>query len=133
MVDGRGQGGALEAELLETLITRAAQAPEGPRISLTAARARVAAGRAPRGGAEVWMVRYDPRPRSVQVRRGDNRGQTVVAINAVRELRRLGTWRGRDLAWNLPEASEPGLVTVVIVQTPRGGRILSAERGRPAA
>ncbi|MCA3719871.1 DUF1223 domain-containing protein, partial [Phenylobacterium sp.] len=94
---------------------------------------RVAAGRAPRGGAEVWMVRYDPRPRSVQVRRGDNRGQTVVAVNAVRELRRLGTWRGRDLAWNLPEASEPGLVTVVVVQAPRGGRILSAERSQPSA
>ena len=133
VVDGRGQGGALEPELLETLIARAAQAPGGPRISLTAARARVAAGRAPRGGAEVWMVRYDPRPRSVQVRRGDNRGQTVVAVNAVRELRRLGTWRGRDLAWNLPEASEPGLVTVVVVQAPRGGRILSAERSQPSA
>jgi hypothetical protein len=72
------------------------------------------------------MVRYDPKPRSVQVRRGDNRGQTVVAINAVRELRRLGSWRGRGLTWRLPEAMEPGLVTVVMVQSPRGGRILAA-------
>lgn len=133
VVEGRGQGGALEPEQLDGLIQRAAQGAEGPRINLSATRARVGAGRAPRGGAEVWMVRYDPRPRSVQVRRGDNRGQTVVAINAVRELRRLGTWRGRGLTWALPGASEPGLVTVVIVQAPRGGRILSAARGSSPA
>ena len=126
VVGGRGQAGALEAERLEALINRAAQAPPGPRISLSTSRTSVANGKAPKGGAEVWMVRYDPKPRSVQVRRGDNRGQTVVAINAVRELRRLGSWRGRGLTWRLPEAMEPGLVTVVIVQSPRGGRILAA-------
>jgi len=132
VVGGRGQAGALEAERLDALVARAAQAPAGPRVSLTATRASVAQGTSPKGGAEVWMVRYDPRPRSVQVRRGDNRGQTVVAVNAVRELRRLGSWRGRGLTWTLPEATEPGLVTVVIVQAPRGGRILSAASRRPS-
>ena len=55
-----------------------------------------------------------------------------LAVNAVRELRRLGSWRGRGLTWTLPEATEPGLVTVVIVQAPRGGRILSAASRRPS-
>lgn len=130
VVGGRAQAGALEAERLEALIARASQAPAGPKISLSASRTRVASGKAPQGGAEVWMVRYDPRPRSVQVRRGDNRGQTVVAVNAVRELRRLGSWRGRGLTWRLPAATEPGLVTVVLVQSPKGGRILSATRSQ---
>ncbi len=132
VVGGRGQAGALEAERLDALIARAAQAPAGPRVSLTATRASVAPGAAPKGGAEVWMIRFDPRPRSVQVRRGDNRGETVVAVNAVRELRRLGSWRGRGLTWTLPAATEPGLVTVVMVQSPRGGRILSVASRRPA-
>lgn len=133
VVGGRGQGGALDAERLDALIARAVQTPAGPRVSLTGTRASVAAGKAPQGGAEVWMVRYDPRPRSVQVRRGDNRGQVVVAVNAVRELRRLGTWRGRGLTWALPEVTEAGLVTVVIVQSPRGGGILAMGRSRPPA
>ena len=132
VVGGRGEAGALEAERLETLITKAAQAPAGPRITVSEDSASVASGAAPQGGAEVWMVRYDPRPRSVQVRRGDNRGQTVVAINAVRELRRLGSWRGRTLTWRLPAATEPGLATVVIVQSPKGGRILSATKISPS-
>ncbi|MFZ4066161.1 MAG: DUF1223 domain-containing protein [Phenylobacterium sp.] len=132
VVGGRGEAGALEAETLETLITKAVQAPAGPRITVSADSASVASGTAPKGGAEVWMVRYDPRPRSVQVRRGDNRGQTVVAINAVRELRRLGSWRGRTLTWRLPAATESGLATVVIVQSPKGGRILSATKIPPS-
>lgn len=131
VVGGRGQAGALDAERLDALIARAAQAPAGPRINLSAAKASVAPGKAPQGGAEVWMVRYDPKPRNVQVRRGDNRGQTVLAVNAVRELRRLGSWRGRGLTWRLPAATEPGLATVVIVQSPKGGRILAAAHSRP--
>ena len=78
------------------------------------------------------MIRYDPRPRNVQVRRGDNRGQTVLVVNSVRELRRLGSWRGAALSWRLPAATEAGLATVVIVQSPKGGRILSVVRSPPA-
>lgn len=131
VVGGRAQTGALDAEGLDAAVRRVAQASAGPRITLSAERASVAQAAPPKAGAEVWMIRYDPRPRNVQVRRGDNRGQTVVVVNAVRELRRLGSWRGPALSWRLPPATEAGLATVVIVQSPKGGRILSAARSQP--
>jgi hypothetical protein len=56
-------------------------------------RVAVGSGPAPRGGGEVWLVRYDPREQEVAVKRGDNRGQTLVHRNVVRELTRLGPGR----------------------------------------
>jgi hypothetical protein len=41
----------------------------------------------------------------------------------VREIKRLGSWRGRPTAYRLP-AEESGLETVVLVQAAKGGRIL---------
>ena len=61
------------------------------------------------------------------MKKGDNRGQTVTHINVVRSLTRLGTWRGRPTAYRLPE-TEAGLSLAVIVQAPKGGRILAVAR-----
>jgi hypothetical protein len=83
-----------------------------------------------RGSAEVWLVRYDPRDQEVVIKSGDNRGQTVVQKNVVREMTRLGGWRGRATAFRLPEAAEDGLETAVILQVPRGGRILAVARAK---
>ena len=83
-----------------------------------------------RGGAEVWLIRYDPRAVEVAVKAGDNRGETVVQKNVVRQISRLGVWRGRPQAFRIPAMSEEGLKTVVVVQAPRGGRILGLALGR---
>jgi hypothetical protein len=66
----------------------------------------------------------------VVIQSGDNRGQTVVQKNVVREMTRLGGWRGRATAFRLPEAAEDGLETAVILQVPRGGRILAVARAK---
>jgi hypothetical protein len=42
----------------------------------------------------------------------------------VREVTRLGGWRGRPTTFRLPAPSEDGLNTVVLVQAAHGGRIL---------
>jgi hypothetical protein len=47
-------------------------------------------------------VRYDPREQDIAVKRGDNRGQTLVHRNVVRELVRLGPWSGRPKLYRLP-------------------------------
>jgi hypothetical protein len=95
-----------------------------------ARRVDVGSGRAPRGGAEVWLVRYDPRERDVEVTRGDNRGQTIPHKNVVRQIARLGVWKGRPTAYRLPSAPEEGLSTVVLVQVP-GGRMLAVAQPAP--
>jgi hypothetical protein len=60
----------------------------------------------------------------VAVKSGDNKGQTLVQKNVVREVKRLGAWKGRPAAFRLPAAAEEGLKTVVLVQGAHGGRIL---------
>jgi hypothetical protein len=87
-------------------------------------RVDVGTGRPPKGGAEVWLVRYDPRAVEVAVRAGDNRGETVVQKNVVRQIVRLGPWRGRPQAYRIPAAPDDGLKSAVIVQASRGGRVI---------
>lgn len=133
IVDGRAQAPASKQERVDKLVREAARGGEDPPQIRFGERRRVyvGSGRAPRGGADVWLVRYDPREQDVVVKTGDNRGQTVVQKNVVREMKRLGGWRGRPMAFRLPEPKEDGLKTVVIIQGARGGRVLGV--GRPKA
>lgn len=134
VVDGRAQAGGLQTEKVEKLIDQAQAAPRrAPDIAFIGARrVDVGSGPAPKGGAEVWLVRYDPREQDVVVKKGDNRGQTVEHINVVREITRLGTWRGRPAAYRVPPADEEGLATAVLVQGPRGGRVIGVGRLKAA-
>ena len=95
----------------------------------SAASVEVGAGAMVAGGAEVWLVRYDPAERTVKVTKGENRGKTVVQQNLVRELVRLGAWRGRLRRYALPTSDDATLKSVVLVQGAGGGPVLaSAER-----
>jgi hypothetical protein len=130
IVDGRAQAPAMKPDRVDELIHDAAKAvSDPPEIFFGAGRRLyVGSGHAPAGGADVWLVRFDPRAQEVTVKSGDNRGQTVIQKNVVREMTRLGAWRGVPASYRLPEASEDGLDTVVIVQGARGGRVLAVSR-----
>ena len=91
----------------------------------------IAPGVAPRRGADVWLVRYDPRTILVPVRAGENTGKTLPQRNVVRGLQRLGAWTGATAAFRRPRA-EAGLADVVIVQGAGGGPILAAARLTPS-
>lgn len=127
VVDGHVQASAVKLDRVDKLIKDAAKAAHDPpdiRFLTGGRRVDVGSGRAPRGGAEVWLVRYDPREQDVAVKNGDNKGKTIVQKNVVREVTRLGAWRGRPTAFRLPAASEDGLKSVIIVQGAHGGRII---------
>lgn len=98
----------------------------------TGDRVAVGSGRLPDGGAEVVAVRYVPGLQTVEVRAGDNQGQSVRHINVVKEIRHLGDWSGRASLYELPqELSVHALnddALVVIVQGKRDRRILSVAR-----
>jgi hypothetical protein len=103
--------------------------PWQPEIALRAdGRLAVGSGRAPHGGAVIWLVRYDPGVREVKVRAGENKGQVVRQTDEVRDLVKLGTWRGRPRLLRLPDASESDLESVVLIQAAHGGRILAAKK-----
>lgn len=98
----------------------------------TGDRVAVGSGKIPEGGAEVVAVRYAPGLQTVEVRTGDNQGQSVRHINVVKEIRNLGDWNGRASLYDLPrELSVHGLsddALVVLVQGKRDRRILSVAR-----
>ena len=127
VVAGRQQASGAKAEAVETLVKDAAKAPANPpdmEFVGEGDRVAVGSGPAPRGGGEVWLVRYDPREQDIAVKRGDNRGQTLVHRNVVRELVRLGPWNGRPKLFRLPASKDDDLRTVIIVQGAKGGRVI---------
>lgn len=100
---------------------------DGPDLTLSVDRVAVPEGRAPEGGARVWLVRYDPRTVQVPVKRGENAGRTLPHRNVVKELVPLGRWTGQAASYPLPAPAAPGLRTAVLLQAD-DGRILSAVR-----
>jgi hypothetical protein len=130
VIDGEAQASGDKQAEVETLIhaaRRATSAP-GPRITPRADGTVAVESGPSRRPAEVWLVRYDPHTQNVQVKEGDNRGQTVSGRNVVRQLVDLGAWNGRRHIFHLPAAPEEGLSTLVLVQSQHGGRILEASR-----
>ena len=127
VVDGREQAPGVQTERVERLIREAARAPRNPPDVkfIGERRVDVGSGRPPKGGAEVWLVRYDPREQLVEVKAGDNRGKRVGHRNVVREIVRLGAWRGKPTAYRIRTRAEEGLKTVLLVQGADGGRILA--------
>jgi len=128
VIDGAVQASGVRPERIEPLVDQAAKAPINPpdMMFLGVRRVAVGSGPVPRGGAEVWLIRYDPREQEVTPKKGDNRGQTLVQRNVVRQIVRLGGWRGKPIALRMPVATEEGLETVVVVQGVKGGKIVSA-------
>jgi hypothetical protein len=126
VIDGRVQASGVRPAQVDALLqtqTRALRFP--PDMEWRGdTRVAVGSGRAPAGGAEVWLVRFDARAQDVAVRRGDNRGQTIEHRNVVRQLVRLGPWAGRPRLYRLPPPSEDGLTSAVLVQGVAGGAMI---------
>ena len=122
VIDGRSEAAAATAPAaLETAL----KARLKPRVHLRRQGAQlVVSGAAPAGGADLWLVRYDPKPHDVTVAAGENRGKTLNEVNVVRELKRLAHWKGGAKHLALPGETEPGLTTLILAQTPHGGEIL---------
>ena len=107
-MDGHEEAQGLKTAEVDRLVRAAVAAPRNPPDIrfVGARRVDVGSGRVAKGGAEVWLIRYDPRAVEVQVKAGDNRGDTVVQKNVVRQIQRLGAWRGKPQAYRLPAPSD---------------------------
>lgn len=107
---------------------RSAGSPAGPAVSVASGALSIAKGEAPKGGADVWLVRYDPRVQQVAVKRGENGGRTLPHRNIVRQLTRLGAWTGSAASFAIPAGGDANLRTAILVQGAHGGPILAAIR-----
>jgi len=97
----------------------------GPRIALSANSVVVDAAKESPAAADIWLVRYDKGIVQVPVARGENAGETLAHAHVVHGLQRLGMWQGETVTFPIPAASG-GLKRAIIVQEPKGGRILAA-------
>lgn len=100
----------------------------GPPLSVTNSNLTIGAGIAPPGGADVWLVRYDPRIIQVAIRAGENGGRTIPHRDVVRQLIRIGQWSGMPQTIALPADATDGLKNAVLVQAGAGGPILAATK-----
>lgn len=124
VVNGRLSAVGQRIGEVEGLIS-SARGDEGPDLSISGDKISVGAGSAPAGGADVWLVRYDPKTVEVPVSRGENKGRTLPHSHVVHELRRIGSWDGQ--AVKLQTRSDAGgFAVAVLVQGRNGGRILAA-------
>lgn len=120
---GRDTVGAKSSEFNAAIA--AGGAPQGPAISATAQSVLIGAGE---GKADVWLVRYDPRVQQVPIKAGENNGRTLPHKNIVRELKRLGEWRGAAATYAVPPTTDPALKSAILVQKPEGGAIIAAAK-----
>jgi hypothetical protein len=127
VVNGAADGTGIERAQLDKLIAGAAH-PAGPVLSLRDGHILLGATPKPGADADVWLVYYDPRSVNVPVSAGENSGATLPHRNVVKELLRLGSWRGGAVSLPLPPAPE-GLLRAILVQRINGGAILAAEKG----
>jgi len=128
VVNGRIDGVGAQPGEIEQLIARAQRTAPGPAVNLAADAVSVGAAPTPPHGADVWLVRYDPRVIQTPVGRGENAGKTLPQRDIVRELTRLGAWSGAPASFAIAPPADPAWRTAVLVQAPRGGPILAAAR-----
>jgi hypothetical protein len=127
VINGRVEGDGLEPAALAGLISQGDRGASGPEVRIAGGAVSVGAGGAPAGGADVWLVRYDPSTVEVAVRRGENAGRTLPHKDVVHEMILLGHWRGAAENFPLP-AGERGLAEAVLMQAAGAGPILAAAR-----
>ncbi len=84
------------------------------------------------GTAAVWLARFDAE-QVTDVSRGENTGRTLRTVNVVRDLRRIGSWTGAPVDFQVPA----GLLTAgeggrdgcaVIVQAEGPGAVLGVHK-----
>ncbi|HEY5107407.1 MAG TPA: DUF1223 domain-containing protein [Caulobacteraceae bacterium] len=128
VVNGRRDGVGVDPRALRGLLAAADRGDGGPMVSIGRRTVRISAGAAGKG-ADVWLVRYDPRIIQVSIKRGENGGKTLPHKNIVRELTWLGRRTGPPLTLPISPPADEAWKTAVLVQNPGGGAILAAATG----
>jgi hypothetical protein len=129
VVNGRDHANGAHAERVREIVSTPAPfrnahltlSRQGERIAVHIGRGAVRAS-----AADVWLVRYAPGEQTVEVRSGENAGETVRQVNVVNELTRLGQWNGAPRRF---EATCAGACAVIVQET-RGGPVLSVASSR---
>jgi hypothetical protein len=127
VINGRRDGVGVNPAELRALLIAGDRGAGGPAVSIGPGSVAISAG-PPRKGADVWLVRYDPRIVRVPIKRGENGGRTLPHKNVVRQLTRIGRWNGSAEKLPIPAPADPILRTAILIQSPGGGPILAGAK-----
>ena len=127
IINGRGVVTGSNGRQLAQAIRAENRKETGPMITVEGKRVRIAAGRAD-APATVWLVRYDPRVRNVNIGRGENSGRVLPHRNVVTGLRSLGTWKGNAAVFDQPAYRDASERSAILIQQGTGGPIIAAKR-----
>ena len=127
IINGHGVVTGSNARQLAQSIRGEDRPGSGPAITVDGKRVSIAAGRAD-APATVWLVRYDPRVRNVNIGRGENEGRVLPHRNVVTGLRALGTWKGDAAVFDQPAYRDTNERSAILIQQGTGGRIIAAKR-----
>jgi hypothetical protein len=130
VIDGRFEAVGSRRDQVTNAIRRAARQDGKLTVSVTAKaggglQTAVEGPTSTRG--EIFLIRFLDRV-TTEVKKGENHGKTLVSRHVVRDVRKLGDWRGTPLRIDLPAGAEggPDMGCAVIVQTADQGPILGA-------
>lgn len=73
---------------------------------------------------DVVIVSYDPKPQVIKVTKGTNKGKKVPHQNVVKDIQKIGEWKGGEVRVQLPAFVQDGLERIVLVQGNNGGAIV---------
>ncbi len=77
--------------------------------------------------AGIWLARFD-RKHETSVTAGENKGKTLVSSNVVRELHKIGDWRGQRVSLPVDITLGSNQSCAVLVQSANLGPILGVAR-----
>ena len=127
IINGRGVVTGSDAQQLAQSIRSENRHETGPMITVDGKRVSIAAGTIATP-ATVWLVRYDPRVRNVNIGRGENSGRVLPHRNVVTGLRALGTYKGNAMVFSQPAYRDANERSAILLQQGTGGRIIAAKR-----
>ena len=126
VINGRHDLVGADRGPLEAAIAQAVPAKDAPALAPMGAGVSVGAAPSPRRGADIFLVRYDPRVQQVAIGAGENSGITIAHRNIVRALVKLGDWNGAARTYAIPAGGDPAWRSAILVQEKNGGGILAA-------
>lgn len=128
VVAGRHDLVGTDPHELRQAVEAASSATDVARIGIQNDIVSVGAGAAPVQGADVWLVRYDPRIQNVSIGAGENGGTTIAHQNIVRQITRLGAWNGMPEQFSIGPSPDGSWRTAILIQRAAGGEILAAAK-----
>jgi hypothetical protein len=130
VINGRTHAVGSDRRKVENIIRESRERQtDGPEIVLRrdGQTLQISVGAASAGGAyDVVFVTFD-KPHETEVRRGENRGRTLVNANVVRVLQVIGPWTGQPVEYSVSLVGKKGDGGCAVIVQKRGhGPVVAA-------